>query len=89
MRPERLAALAPSRMSASRSLVNLMITERWEISLASLDIDGRAQGTAIYRIRAGEWLFSFVAYWFEPVLEGRTGTAAAEVPATAAAPWSN
>lgn len=73
MRPERLAALAPSRMSASRSLVNLMITERWEISLASLDIDERAQGTAIYRIRAGSWLFSFVAYSFEPVLEGRTG----------------
>ncbi|WP_125609735.1 hypothetical protein [Specibacter cremeus] len=73
MRPERLGALAPSRMSASRSLVNKMITEKWSVELASLDIDASARGRAIYRICAGAWTFSFVAYSFEPVLEGRTG----------------
>lgn len=73
MRPERLAMLPPSRLSASRALMNRMIRERWRIELRHFEIDERSHGEAIYRIDAGGQLFEFIAFSFEPKLEGRTG----------------
>lgn len=73
MRPERLAALVPTRLSASRSLVNLMAREMWRITSVEFDIDDRARGEAIYRIDTPSQSFSFVVFSFEPKLKGRTG----------------
>lgn len=73
MRPERLAALPPTRLSASRALVNRMIRERWRIEIVKFDIDDRARGDALYRIHAPGRTFDFMVFSFEPKLEGRTG----------------
>jgi hypothetical protein len=73
MQPQRLAALAPTRLSASRALVHRMSRERWNIEIVRFDIDERARGEAVYRIRTPTMTFSFIAFSFEPTLEGRTG----------------
>lgn len=73
MRPEHLAKLVPSRLSASRSLLHLMSRQRWEIEAVRFDIDERARGEAVYRVRTPEMTFDFIVFSFEPKLEGRTG----------------
>ncbi|MHB1570229.1 MAG: hypothetical protein ACYC0H_13635 [Solirubrobacteraceae bacterium] len=73
MRPEHLAALPPSRLSASRSLVNKMLRERWTIELARFEIDERGHGEALYRIDANGMPLEFMVFSFEPDLRGRTG----------------
>lgn len=73
MRPEHLAALPPSRLSASRSLVNKMLRERWSIELSRFEIDERGHGEALYRIDAGGMTLEFMVFSFEPKLAGRTG----------------
>jgi hypothetical protein len=73
MRPARLAALQPSRISASRSVMVDAIRDRWAITCRRFDIDERGRGTALYRIDIGGWRFSFPVYSFEPSSAGRTG----------------
>lgn len=73
MRPERLAALPPTRLSAGRALVNRMSRERWPIEIVTFDIDDRARGEALYRVHAPGRTFDFMVFSFEPKLEGRTG----------------
>ncbi|EIM26420.1 hypothetical protein U0023_25530 (plasmid) [Microvirga lotononidis] len=73
MTPDRLAAIQPSRISASRALMNQAIRERWKIECRRFEIDERARGTALYIIDTGNYLFSFPVYSFEPSPEGRTG----------------
>jgi hypothetical protein len=72
MRPERLAALQPSRVSATRSLVARAATHRWRITRTRFDLDERARGTACYRIEADGWDFSFPVFSFEPSGKMRT-----------------
>lgn len=73
MRPEHLASLPPSRLSASRSLVNKMLRERWTIELARFEIDERGHGEALYRIDGAGMALEFMVFSFEPQLTGRTG----------------
>lgn len=72
MTPERLGALQPNRLSASRLLMTKMIRERWSITLAELEIDEHAAGTGRYVIDAGGSRFEFVVFSSRPSLEGRT-----------------
>lgn len=72
MFPRQLGVLQPTRLSASRSLINRMVDERWRIDLAQFDIDDRARGEARYRVRAGAHTFDFHVFSYEPVREGRT-----------------
>jgi hypothetical protein len=72
MRPERLAALQPSRVSASRALIARAMKHRWKISRTKFDLDDRARGVACYRIEADGWDFSFPVFSFEPSREMRT-----------------
>ncbi|WP_183453421.1 hypothetical protein [Microvirga lupini] len=73
MTPDRLAAIQPSRVSASRAFMNQAVRERWQIKCKRFDIDERARGTALYLIEAGGYRFSFPVYSFEPSPEGRSG----------------
>lgn len=73
MRPERLASIQPSRVSASRSLIAKASRERWQITRERFDIDERARGIASYAIDAAGWRFTFPVFSFEPRTEGRTG----------------
>ncbi|HEY1620787.1 MAG TPA: hypothetical protein VGG25_24400 [Streptosporangiaceae bacterium] len=73
MRPERLAMLPPSRLSASRALVHQMIAQRWQVELRRMDIDGRARGEAVYRVTAGGEVFEFVVFSAEPAPGRRSG----------------
>lgn len=73
MAPERLAAIQPSRISASRALVGRAIRGRWQILCKRFDIDEKGNGVAEYRIEMGGWRFSFPVYSFEPSPHGRTG----------------
>lgn len=73
MRPERLQALAPSRLSAARAVLERMVRERWTVETVAFDIDERSQGEALYRIRTGDRVFDFVVFGFEPDLTSRTG----------------
>ncbi|WP_336204018.1 hypothetical protein [Nonomuraea sp. LPB2021202275-12-8] len=72
MRPERLAALQPSRFSASRSLLTAMLTQGWSVTLDRLDLDDRGAGTAVYRVRTHAGTLSFVAFSSEPSHIDRT-----------------
>lgn len=73
MKPERLAVIQPSRISASRALMAQAISERWKITCTRFDIDARGRGEACYRIDIGSWTFSFPVFAFEPSSHGRTG----------------
>ncbi len=77
MRPQRLAAMQPSRLSGTWSMMNRMIAERWDIRLERMDVDAEAKGTIVYSIRAGSGpdarQFSFIAFSAPPNLKGRTG----------------
>lgn len=73
MAPERLAAIQPSRISASRALVGRAIRGHWQILCKRFDIDEKGNGVAEYRIEIGGWRFSFPVYSFEPSPHGRTG----------------
>jgi len=73
MQPARLAALQPSRLSASRALMVRAIRERWSIELIGWDIDAKSKGTALYRITTPGGIFDFPVYSFEYRSEGRTG----------------
>ena len=73
MRPERLAAMQPSRLSGTWSVMNRMIAERWDIRLERMDVDAEANGTILYSIRIGDHEFSFIAFSRAPNPEARTG----------------
>lgn len=73
MQPDRLAAIQPSRISASRAMVNRAIRGRWQILCKRFDIDEKGNGVAEYRIEIGGWRFSFPVYSSEPSPNGRTG----------------
>ncbi|MBD9524131.1 hypothetical protein ACN9MC_32155 [Ensifer adhaerens] len=73
MAPERLAAIQPSRVSASRALLSQAIRGRWQIQCKRFEIDEKGNGVAEYRIDIGGWRFSFPVYSFEPSPHGRTG----------------
>jgi len=65
MQPARLAALQPSRLSASRALMVRAIRERWKIELHDWSIDQASRGTALYRITTPGGIFDFPVYSFE------------------------
>lgn len=73
MKPQRLAAMQPSRLSGTRSMMNRMIREQWDISVERFDVDETASGTIVYSIRTPRQEFSFIAFSFAPRTEGRTG----------------
>jgi len=73
MRPEKLAAFQPSRLSISRALMNKLIRERWEISVERFDVDETSTGTAVYSIKAPRQEFSFIAFSRPPSRKARTG----------------
>jgi hypothetical protein len=73
MRPERLAAIQPSRMSITRSLMNRMLRERWDIRNERFDVDATGAGTVVYSIKTPTQEFSFIAFSFPPSRTARTG----------------
>ncbi|GAA1963127.1 hypothetical protein [Agromyces allii] len=73
MRPERLQALAPSRVSAARAVLERVVREGWRIERVAFDIDENSSGEALYRVHARDRVFDFVVYGFEPDLSSRTG----------------
>ena len=73
MKPERLAAMQPSRLSKTRAFMSRMIRERWDISIERFDVDAAGEGTVVYSIKAPGQEFSFIAFSYPPRSEGRTG----------------
>lgn len=73
MKPERLAALQPSRMSITRCFMRQAISEKWDIQRVRFDIDAQSRGTAVYRIVANGAAMTFPLLSFEFKGEGRTG----------------
>lgn len=67
MQPKRLAALQPTALSFSRSLMRKMLRERWQIAPRHFDIDERGRGEAIYRVDTGAGIFEFPVFSYEPV----------------------
>ena len=73
MRPERLAALQPSRISATRAFMQQLIEERWSFRKVRFDINADGVGEALYHIEApGNWVFSIPVLSFKPTQKGRT-----------------
>lgn len=66
MAPERLAAIQPSRVSASRALLSHAIRGRWQILCKRFEIDEKGNGVAEYRIDIGSWRFSFPVFLLSP-----------------------
>lgn len=73
MRPERLGAMQPSRLSLSRALALKALRECWRIKRLRFDIDAEARGTAVYEIIAPGRSFTFCAFSVPPQRTGRTG----------------
>jgi hypothetical protein len=73
MRPERLAAMQPSRLSLSRAFALKMRRQGWRVHLRRFDIDAQARGTAVYEIVAPTRSFTFCAFSVPPQRGGRTG----------------
>ena len=73
MRPERLAALQPSRLSLSRAFALRLLREGWRIEPRRFDIDAEARGTAVYEVVAPTRRFTFCAFSVPPQRSGRTG----------------
>jgi hypothetical protein len=73
MKPERLAVIQPSRISASHALMAQAIEQRWKITRTRFDIDAKGSGVANYLIEIDGWKFSFPVFAFEPSAHGRTG----------------
>ncbi|MFB9949200.1 hypothetical protein ACFFP0_10095 [Rhizobium puerariae] len=73
MKPLRLAAMQPSRLSGTRAFMNRMIRERWDISNLRFDVDGDAGGTVVYSIKAPGQEFSFIGFSRPPSRVARTG----------------
>jgi hypothetical protein len=66
MRPERLSALCPTPLSFSRSLMRMMIRDRWTITRRVFTVDETGQGDVVYRIDTGSAIFEFVVFSFAP-----------------------
>ena len=73
MRPDNLAAIQPSRVSASRAFIARAASRRWTIARQEFDIDERGRGSARYSIDADGWRFTFPVLSFEPSSRERTG----------------
>ncbi|MDI6025637.1 hypothetical protein QBK99_05390 [Corticibacterium sp. UT-5YL-CI-8] len=73
MQPERLAAMQPTRVSASRALVARAAKQRWTIRKKIFEADEQGAGRMVYRIDADGYILSFVAHSFVPESKGRTG----------------
>lgn len=73
MQPPRLAAMQPSRFSATRALIARMARERWTVTRKVFEADEKGRGKMVYRIDAAGFILSFVAHSFEPKSKGRTG----------------
>lgn len=73
MKPHRLAAMQPSRLSGTRAMINKMVRERWEITRERFDIEADASGTFVYAIKTPTREFCFIGFSFPPKPEGRTG----------------
>lgn len=61
MAPERAAAAYPNALSFSRTTLRKMLREHWRIELARIDLDPEGRGEALYRITAGDAVFTFFA----------------------------
>ena len=66
MKPSRLVAMQPSRLSRSRAIMNKMIRERWDIRIERFDVDADAVGTVVYAIKTPQQEFSLIAFSFAP-----------------------
>ncbi|MCH4813869.1 hypothetical protein MLE19_21335 [Halomonas neptunia] len=73
MKPERLVAMQPNRLSGTRAIVARMVRERWDIRNTRIDVDADGNGTVVYSISTPRKEFSFIAFSFKPKPEGRTG----------------
>src|SRR5687767_12062960 len=63
MAPDTLGALQPTRFSASRTLMNKMVQERWVISRPEFDVDSLGEGSARYHVSVNDdWSFEFVVF---------------------------
>jgi hypothetical protein len=73
MRPERLGAMQPSRLSLSRAFALKMARQGWRIEARRFDVDAEARGTVVYEVIAPTRRFTFCAFSVPPRREGRTG----------------
>ncbi|MDR6688925.1 hypothetical protein J2Y41_004523 [Arthrobacter sp. 1088] len=73
MDPRNLGALQPTRISAARSFLRTMSTERWSIRCDSLKLDSSGNGSARYTVSTPRGALTFVAWLREPSAENRTG----------------
>ncbi|MQA03442.1 MAG: hypothetical protein GEV07_12195 [Streptosporangiales bacterium] len=72
MQPARLAALQPTRLSASRALVNRMTRDGWQVRVVAWDLDGAGRGEARFRVSTGQLEFEFLVFSNEPDPKGRS-----------------
>ena len=78
MRPERMGAAFPTRLSFMRSLIRLMHRERWRIEAARFDLDGEGYGTVVYTVTTPRRQYSLIGYSHHLEPERRTDRVIAE-----------
>ena len=79
MTPIRLASIQPSALSGTRSLIDKMVREKWQILLDRFELNNDQSGTAVYSIKTPSNEFNFIAFSFPPKKEGRTGRIISQV----------
>ena len=78
MRPERMGAAFPTRLSFMRSLIRLMHRERWRIETARFDLDGEGYGTVVHTVTTPHRRYSLIGYSHHLDPERRTDRVIAE-----------
>ena len=59
---ERMGSRYPSRLSFSRSMLRMMIKEKWIIDRVKFDLDRNGHGTAIYEVETPNKTYSLVCF---------------------------
>ena len=59
---ERMGSRYPSRLSFSRSMLRTMAKEKWHIKRVKFDLDKYGYGTAVYEVKANQYLYSLICF---------------------------
>jgi len=59
---ERIGSRYPSRLSFSRSMLRIMVKEKWQLERTRFDLDKNGYGTAIYEVKTPQNIYSVICF---------------------------
>ena len=59
---EKMGSRYPSRLSFSRSMLRIMVKEKWKIKTVKFDLDKYGYGTVVYEVKTSKYLYSLICF---------------------------